>query len=171
MDVRPALRLLLGGATLCCCVSLPAQAAPREHAAALQGTVTQVLDGESLVFTPTGQAPITVRLRDIDAPLPCQDHGAEARKALAELALQRPATLQPRGRDGQGRTLGAVQVAGVDLATHQVEEGHAWSQRVKWDNGPLVKQERMARALTRGLHAGGTAIKPADFRRSHGPCL
>jgi len=29
----------------------------------------------------------------------------------------------------------------------------------------------MAKALLRGLHAGGGAIKPADFRRTHGPCV
>ena len=28
----------------------------------------------------------------------------------------------------------------------------------------------MAKALGRGLHAGGGAVSPKEFRRSHGPC-
>ena len=58
----------------------------------------------------------------------------------------------------------------MDLSQRLVEEGHAWSLRTRNDNGPLVKQERMAKALGRGLHAGGAAVKPADFRRTNGPC-
>jgi endonuclease YncB( thermonuclease family) len=66
--------------------------------------------------------------------------------------------------------VGAVRVADQDLSVRQVEEGHAWSLRVRNDDGPLVKQERMARALGRGLHATAGAMKPWDFRRAHGPC-
>ncbi|MCB1983320.1 MAG: excalibur calcium-binding domain-containing protein [Rhodoferax sp.] len=51
-----------------------------------------------------------------------------------------------------------------------VAEGHAWSLRTKWDRGPYVAQERMARSLDRGLHAAGGAIAPAEFRRRNGPC-
>ena len=45
-----------------------------------------------------------------------------------------------------------------------VSEGHAWSTRTKWDNGPLVKQERQAMALKRGLHATPGAVMPKHFR-------
>jgi endonuclease YncB( thermonuclease family) len=136
----------------------------------LQVTVTQVLAGDSLVLTPPGQAPVTVRLRDIEAPAPCQVHGAESRLALADMALNKPAVWLPVGRAGQGPAVGSVRVADQDLSVRQVEEGHAWSLRVRNDEGPLVKQERMARALGRGLHAAGGAMKPWDFRSAHGPC-
>jgi endonuclease YncB( thermonuclease family) len=136
----------------------------------LQVTVVQVLAGDSLVLTAPGQAPVTVRLRDIEAPAPCQVHGAESRLALADMALNKPAVWLPVGRSGPGSAVGAVRVADQDLSVRQVEEGHAWSLRVRNDDGPLVKQERMARALGRGLHAAGGAMKPWDFRRAHGPC-
>ena len=145
-----------------------AGAAPR---ADIQGVVTHVSDGDSLSVTPAGQPPIVVRLSDIDAPEICQQGGAEARQALVELALNKPATLRTVGRDSYGRVLGVVTVDGVNLGVRMVEEGHAWSNRTRNDRGPLVKQERMAKALGRGLHATTGAIMPRDFRAQHGPCV
>ena len=165
-------RLLL--ATACAVVALaclaPAVAAPRAQPAPLQGVVTQVGDGDTLRFTPAGQAPIVVRLANIDAPEICQAWGPEARQALIDLALNKPATLRPTGRDSYGRTVGVLVIEGIDVAQNLVEGGHAWSLRWRNDAGPLVKQERMAKALNRGLHEGGRAVRPADFRRVNGPC-
>jgi micrococcal nuclease len=151
-------------------LAAPIGAAPRSQPAPLQGVVTQVSDGDTVRFTPAGQTAIVVRLANIDAPEICQAWGPEARRALTDLALNKPATLRPTGRDSYGRTVGVLVVDGLDVAQNLVEGGHAWSLRGRNDTGPLVKQERMAKALNRGLHEGGAAIKPADFRRNNGPC-
>lgn len=149
----------------------PAQAARQQpRPADVQGVVTQVVDGDSLWFTPEGRAPMEVRLARMDAPELCQAHGVEAKTALAELALNKPAKLHSLARDMYGRVVAQVVVDGVDLATRMVEEGQAWSARQRNDRGPLMKQERMARALSRGLHGQPGAVLPSDFRRSHGPC-
>ena len=143
------------------------------HAAAprsVQGMVSKVTDGDSLWLTPAGQGAIEVRLRDIDAPESCQTWGDEARRALTELALNKVATLQISGRDAYGRTVGMLMIEDLNVGRFLVENGHAWSVRTRWDQGPLVKQEKMARALTRGLHAMPGAVQPQEFRRSHGPC-
>lgn len=161
---------LLAGALLALACAAPAGAAPRNLPAPVQGVVIQVSDGDTVRFTPAGQAPIVVRLANIDAPEICQAWGAEARRALSDLALNKPATLRPTGRDSHGRTVGVLVVEDLDVAQRLVEEGHAWSVRGRNDTGPLVKQERMAKALNRGLHVGGAAVKPADFRRTNGPC-
>ena len=134
------------------------------------GTVSKVIDGDTVWFAAPGKPPLVVRLRDIDAPEVCQPWGEQARRALAEMALNRPATLRSVARDAHGRTLGWVRVADVDVGTLMVAEGHAWSARTRHDRGPLVKQERMARALGRGLHADSAAVMPRDFRQAHGAC-
>jgi len=143
----------------------------RPTVANVQGVVTKVTDGDSLWVTPPGQPGIEVRLRDIDAPEICQVWGEEARRALEELVLGRTVLLRITGRDTYGRTLGHVQVEGVDVGRRMVEEGHAWSTRTRWDRGPLVKEERMAGALRRGLHGQPGAVMPRDFRQGHGPCV
>ena len=149
---------------------LAAQAAPASQAVPIAGVVTRVIDGDTLVFQPAGNPPLDVRLRDIDAPESCQPWGAEAKKALEEMALGKQATLSASGRDAYGRTLGLVTIDEQSLSKRLVEDGHAWSVRTKWDNGPLVKQERQAKALSRGLHSQAGAIPPKEFRRVKGAC-
>jgi endonuclease YncB( thermonuclease family) len=149
-----------------------AAAKPAKAAAAppLQGVVSKVVDGDTLWLAVPGQAPLVVRLLDMDAPEICQAWGEEARRALAELALNKSATLRSTARDAYGRVLGVVVVDEINLSRRMVEDGHAWSTRSRYDRGPLVKQERMAKSLGRGLHSRAGAQFPADFRKAHGPC-
>lgn len=155
------------------CVSPAAVAAPRS--AAIHGITTRVVDGDSLWFSPIkrGQrrAPIEVRLARIDAPEICQPHGRESQRALVDLALNKPGRLQGVARDRYGRLVAHLSVDGADVATRMVEEGQAWSARQRNDYGPLVKQERMARALARGLHAHQGAVQPSRFRQDRGSCV
>lgn len=137
---------------------------------AVEGVINRVTDGDSLWLQPAGRAPIEVRLRDIDAPEICQDYGADAKRALEQFALGKTAVLAPSGKDGHGRTVGAVTIDGQSVSKWMVAEGHAWSTRFKYDRGPLMKEERMAIALRRGLHASGEAMMPRDFRKTKGPC-
>jgi endonuclease YncB( thermonuclease family) len=148
----------------------PAAAARAGSAPPVAGVVTRVIDGDTLVFQPAGKPPLEVRLRDIDAPESCQHWGTEARKALEEMALGKQGMLSANGHDTYGRTLGLLTIDEQSLSKRLVEEGHAWSARYKWDNGPLVKQERQAKALSRGLHSQAGALPPSEFRRLHGAC-
>jgi micrococcal nuclease len=137
--------------------------------ALLEGRVERVTDGDSVWLAPAAGPPVEVRLLGIDAPEGCQAWGPQARRALEDMVLRREARLQTQGQDTHGRTLGTLFVDGVNVNQRLVEEGHAWSMRFKWDQGPYVKQERMAQALGRGLFAGGGAVMPRDFRRDHVP--
>lgn len=170
MHARPvaALALWMGASLLVGTAHAagPAKAPPK----AVQGIVTHVTDGDTLWLKPADGKPIEVRLRDIDAPEICQPWGEDSRKALSELALNKVASLQTYARDSYGRAVGVVMVEDTNLSRAMVENGHAWSVRSKWDQGPLVKQEKMAHALRRGLHSQGGAIQPWEWRRSRGPC-
>ena len=164
-----AKKLLVGVAALAAGWPGLAQAAPTK---AVQGMVTAVTRGDTVTLTLADQRQLSVRLRDIDAPESCQPWGAEARAALSTLALNKVATLHASARDGQGQgqTVGNLMLDDLNVSRFLVENGHAWSVRTRWDQGPLVKQEKMARALTRGLHALPGAVQPKDFRRLHGRC-
>jgi micrococcal nuclease len=152
-------------------VSAAAQKAAKAPARGQQGMVVAVTDGDTLTLRLPDGKPVTVRLRDIDAPEICQPWGTEAKAALAELALNKLAVLTPSARDSYGRVVGRITVEDLDVGRHLVESGHAWSTRGRNDRGPLVKQERMAKALSRGLHAQlPRAVPPWDWRRNKGPC-
>jgi endonuclease YncB( thermonuclease family) len=137
----------------------------------IEGTVVRVVDGDTLLVAPAEGEAITVRLQGIDAPEICQPHGSEAKQALEELVLKQAVRARPTGIDSHGRTLAKVVRGAVDVGDRLVRDGHAWSHRYRDDKGPYVMQERMARALLRGVHASGQAITPREFRKRNGPCL
>lgn len=150
-------------------LAFAAAAAPKAQAP-LQGTVTEVYDGETVLVNPVSGAAFQVRLSGIDAPETCQAWGPEAKAALKEWVFDRPVTVVPAGRAEKGVIGGTLMLEGVNINRRLVEEGHAWSVRVRWDEGPFVKQERVAKALGRGLFSEPGAIKPSDFRRKNRPC-
>lgn len=151
----------------------PAAAQKTPPVAAFEGRVVRVLDGETLVLRLPDKSEQTVRLRHIDAPESCQPGGAEAMQSLVDVALGKNVLVgdAPRAKPQPQPLLAAVTLDGVDLSRRQVEEGHAWSLRFRHDTGPLVKEERMARALRRGFHAAGNSEMPKDFRQRNGPCV
>lgn len=173
---RPRVFTWLLAATLLASLGSPegAQARSAARPALIEGVTTHVVDGDSLWFTPVQQgqrgAAVQVRLARIDAPEICQPYGRDSQRALAELVLNKPGRLQGVARDKYGRLVAHLAVDGVDVATRMVEEGQAWSARQRNDGGPLIKQERMARALARGLHAQAQAVQPSRFRREAGSC-
>ena len=147
-------------------------AAPQPSAPPLiDASVARVVDGDSLWLVPAaGGTVLEVRLKDIDAPEICQPWGPEARDALQEQVLSKPVQARLAGHDVHGRTLATLYVDTVNVNQWLVKEGHAWSARVKYDRGPYVAEERMAKALGRGFNRAGGAVMPRDFRRDHGPC-
>ncbi len=139
-------------------------------AQALDGRVVRVIDGATLVVRLADKSEQTVRLSRIDPPELCQPWGEESKRALIDVALGQDVQVRPVGRSTQNPLTALVLLGEVDLSRRQVEEGQAFSTRQRYDNGPLVKEERMAKALRRGLHAAGNAEMPRDFKRRGGRC-
>ena len=150
----------------------PKKPAPPAKPVVLSGTVSRIVDGDTLWLKTEGdgEAPVVVRLEGIDAPESCQVGGAEATAALNALALGRSVTVRLVARDEHGRVVGKVFDGEKDIGDRMVRDGMAWSSRFQYDRGPYVAEERMALALKRGLHAAADAIQPRDFRQRHGPC-
>jgi micrococcal nuclease len=162
-----ALGLAFGAAS-----AAPKKPAPPAKPVVLSGTVSRIVDGDTLWLKTEGdgEPPVVVRLEGIDAPESCQVGGAEATAALNALALGRGVTVRLTARDEYGRVVGKVFDGEKDIGDRMVRDGMAWSSRFQYDRGPYVAEERMALALKRGLHAAGDAIQPRDFRKQHGPC-
>jgi micrococcal nuclease len=136
----------------------------------LQGQVSYVSDGDTLWLKSADGARHKVRFEGIDAPEICQPYGAESRAALQAKVKSQTVQVRANRRDDYGRLLGRVSVDGVDLGAWMVQNGHAWSYRYRWNEGPYGAQEREAQAARRGLFAASTPERPADFRRRNGPC-
>lgn len=140
-----------------------------------EGRVMRVIDGATLVVRKADKSEQWVSLRHIQVPQLCQPGGAESQQALVDLALGNDVRVQPVAK-GQidplvaAVSLVAVAPGDVDLSRRQVEQGQAVSVLLRHDTGPLVKEERMAKALRRGLHASGHAQAVRDFQWRGGRC-
>jgi len=136
----------------------------------LEGTVSEVIDGATLVLQTADGKAVTVRLAGIEPPEPCQAWVSESRDALQDFVHDQPVSVKGAARDAKGRFSGTVLADGSDINRRMVEEGHAFSARSKWDRGPYMKEERVAHSLARGMYTTGKVETPTDFRREHGPC-
>lgn len=150
--------------------SATATAAPRPPPL-VEGLVERVFDGDTVRVAPDdGSTAVEIDLAGIDAPELCQEGGEQSRLFLTDLLIGRKVKVAlARGvRPPQAK----VYLGDEEVNRRVVEEGHAWSIRVRWDRGPYMAQERVARALRRGLHrANANPEMPRDFRQRHGPCL
>lgn len=126
-----------GGITGCQAIGGTTSPAPASGGA-MQLTVISVQDGDDFTGKTAAGKKIKVRLLGIDAPEishdgnPADCGGTAAAAALNALLYRKHVTVttDPRsdGTDRYGRTLGYVDVAGVDAALSQVQSGlaEAW---------------------------------------------
>ncbi|MEW5966464.1 MAG: thermonuclease family protein [Pseudomonadota bacterium] len=136
----------------------------------LDGVVIVVIDGDTVLFKPdqyhpSSRAFLKVRLAGIDAPEAGQLHGEAATRVLKNLALKQRARLHTVATDRYGRTLGRLELGGLDINAELVRRGHAWaSSRDAAD--PLRKMQDEARRARRGLWSEPGPTPPWVWRRS-----
>ncbi|MFV3306673.1 thermonuclease family protein [Pseudomonas sp. NY15181] len=76
--------------------------------------ITAVHSGDRLSCQTSGGAPLTIRLRGIDAPTPDQPFGERARETLQRLTLGKTANLRAAQREVDGSLRAAVWVEPAD---------------------------------------------------------
>lgn len=132
----------------------------------LVGLVAKVADGDTLTILDAGRHQIRIRLADIDAPEKRQAFGTRSRQSLAELCAGKVATVEDRGTDRYGRTIGRVMCSGIDANAEQVSRGMAWVyQRYASPTSALYRLEADAREARRGLWRDKNPVAPWEWRR------
>jgi micrococcal nuclease len=97
------------------------------------GKVTVITDGDSIKVL-NGRTEVTIRLEGIDCPEAKQAFGQQAKKQTSELCFGKTVTVQPKGKDGYGRTLADVILPDGKSLNHElVRSGSAW-----WFRSSLV---------------------------------
>lgn len=139
-------------------------------AAAWEGIVTNVHDGDTLTVAPCGDmsVPVGVRLYGIDAPELRQTYGIEARDALrAMLPVGHAVQVVALGTDRYGRVVGLVMDKGHNVNAAMLEGGHAWffKRYCKAKFCRLWKRSaEQARKNRRGLWENAAPIAPWKWR-------
>jgi endonuclease YncB( thermonuclease family) len=130
----------------------------------LSGTVTKVLDGDTLVVRDGAKKRHTVRLAEIDAPEANQPFYGEAKRSLAELCHRKSATVEWSERDEHAHYIGYVTCAGKDANAEQLRRGMAWaSPKSTKPTSALYELEAYARLRRIGLWADEDAVAPWEF--------
>jgi len=142
--------------------------AARERLPTLPGTVTRVVDGDTIdVALQSG--PIRVRLHAIDTPERGQPWEPESTAALTGWVLGKHVDLEPFEQDRYERLIATVLLDDDDIDARLVREGHAWAYRAYMtrDDADLCRLEDDARKNRRGLWAlpAEERIAPWEWRR------
>lgn len=171
---RRALAAALALAALLPFGTAPAAQAPAgPRTIAVEGRVTRVLDGDSLLVVVAGNGTRGVRVAGIDAPEKGQPHADAARRALLGQLHERTVRVDVVKTDAFGRLVGRVFVDDRDVGLAQLRAGLAWHfTRYDADLAPAVRRryaraERQAKLRGIGLWRDAAPVPPWEHRAAH----
>lgn len=127
--------------------------------------VISVVDGDSLVVL-HDNVKEKVIFYGIDCPEMKQDYGPQARKFTDQCCYGKTVTIDKRGCDRNGRTIGVVYLPdGTDLNQELVRQGLAWwSDKYAPDDKTLKQFHNTAKQAKLGLWAASNPVSPWEFR-------
>jgi len=134
----------------------------------IDGRCVGVHDGDSitvLVDTPDGKRQAKIRLDAIDAPELGQPFARVSRAGLAEMVFDRECSVESRGIDKYGRTIGRVAVDGADVNAAMLDSGLAWHFKRYDDRPEMAAREDAAKQARIGLWENRDPIPPWDWRK------
>jgi micrococcal nuclease len=97
------------------------------------GTVVTVIDGNTVEVLGDDQETYKVMLQGIDCPEIGQEFGDKAKEYLQQLLLDKPVTVEMKGKDRWGNRLGVVLINGDDPRSELLKAGLAWTSEVNPD--------------------------------------
>lgn len=138
----------------------------------LRGKVVSVADGDTLTLLDERTREQRIRLSGIDAPEKRQAFGERAKRALSEMAYQRPASAECYKVDRYRRRICVVRIDGMDVGLAMIEQGLAWwyreyaREQTAPERDDYEAAEDLAREQRRGLWRDATPLPPWEWRRA-----
>jgi len=131
----------------------------------LHGTVTEVVDGNTILIRTHEGEEYKVYLHGIDSPEPGQEYAEQSKKLLERLLLKKKVSIAMNGKDRLGNRLGIIQVDGAPDPRHElVKAGLAWPAE-KNTNTELESMKETAKASSLGLWQQENPTPPWVYRR------
>lgn len=131
-----------------------------EDSEVVRGSVTKVIDGDTVIIRPYSGKLFKCRLYGIDAPElphdgnPGQPYGRAAARELNNLVLNSSVEITLTGESSYDREICVIKKMGVDINLEMVRRGYARAYR-KYLKGPYASKyiaaENEARKMRRGL--------------------
>lgn len=132
----------------------------------LTGKVTSVIDGNTVEIAGPGKLVQKILLVGIDSPELEQEYGAEAKKFLEKLLLNKDVVVQFKGKDRWGNHLAVVMIKGKnDPRIELLKEGLAWTAE-KNPSEDLEPYRTWAEQKGKGLWKQENPVPPWTYRRN-----
>ena len=164
MPKRPKTKILHAAFLLYCLWQL---FLPSVAQADFTGKVVGVSDGDTITVK-YSKLKVKVRLQNIDAPEHGQPYGDAARNMLKALIWHQKVTIHGDEKfDQYNRTLGVVEIDGLNVNAMMVEMGWAWVYEDFNTDNTLPSLENKARQERRGLWQESYPTKPWAWRQSN----
>ncbi len=131
----------------------------------IAGEVVSVADGDTMTILTVSGERIKIRLEGIDAPERGQDYGTKARQYLNDLCYGKVVTVESRGEDQYGRTLGVVYLGDLNVNQEMVRNGLAWYYDYFVYDPKLDSLEQSARRQKLNIWSVKNPIPPYQYRK------
>jgi endonuclease YncB( thermonuclease family) len=143
------------------------------NAAALQGKVVSVADGDTITVLDSQKTQHKIRLQGIDAPERAQPFGNKSRQSLHELVHGKQVTVDYQKKDKYDRIVGKILLNNNDVCLEQLKRGMAWhykqyaNEQTKDDRETYSLAEQQAKSELIGLWKDKQAVPPWAFRKQN----
>ena len=133
----------------------------------VEGKVTQIIDGDSILVTDSKSVEYEVQLEGIDAPELKQDFGKESTDGLTKLLNGKSVRLTWKSKDNYERLLAQVYDGEKHINTEMIKTGMAWHFKRYNKDEALAKAESEAKEAKKGLWAMESPVAPWDYRKDN----
>ncbi|HVF47804.1 MAG TPA: thermonuclease family protein [Pyrinomonadaceae bacterium] len=139
----------------------------------VDGRVTSVIDGDTLIITTSGGKEVRLRLQGVNAPEREQPFGPEARQRLVAKVLNKDVRAEFTKVDNLKRVLAKVIFDGTDIGEEQLRDGFGWyythfANELSDEDRDTYKQAvNEAKTAGKGLWSDKSPVSPLSFRTAN----
>jgi len=133
----------------------------------VEGKVTLIIDGDSILVTDSKSVEYEVQLEGIDAPEVKQDFGKESTEALSKMLKEKTVRLTWKNKDNFERLLAQVYDGDKHVNAEMLKAGMAWHFKRYNKDDALAKLENEAKEGKRGLWSKESQMAPWDYRQAN----
>ncbi|HUP77223.1 MAG TPA: thermonuclease family protein [Pirellula sp.] len=133
----------------------------------VEGKVTRIIDGDSVLVTDSKSVEYEVQLEGIDAPEIKQEFGKEATDGLSKLIMDKKVRITWKEKDSFERLLAQVYDGDKHINMEMLKSGMAWHFKRYNKDEELSKAETLAREAKKGLWAVDSPIAPWNYRKDN----
>ncbi len=133
----------------------------------VDGKVTRIIDGDSILVTDSKSVEYEVQLEGIDAPEIKQDFGKESAEGLSKLLKDKTVRITWKSKDNFERPLAQVYDGDKHINMEMIKTGMAWHFKRYNKDEELAKAETSAKEAKKGLWAKESPVAPWDYRKEN----